>query len=344
MSSFVLRAAVLAAAFYPAFSIAAPLTLDEALQLATLRSEAARAARASAISAGEASRASGQLPDPVLGVSIENVPVTGPDRFRTNRDEMTMKRIGISQEWVSADKRALRTAAGAAMVAREAAGIAAASSDVRTQAAVAYIDAYFTAEALKLSTLNESHAREATVTARARLSSGSGGPQDALAMSVAQGVAEDDTADLRQQLASLNIALVRWIGRSPEELSPPTLPNLPDEQVFVDTYPTVVAKRRDIDVARQEAAVTSANRRPNWTWQVAYGQRTGFSDMATIGVSIPLPVAAGARQDRETASRLALVDKAEAELAEAMRGAQAEFRQLASEQTHPANPGRGEKH
>lgn len=334
MFPFLSRAAALAAAVFPVFSFAAPLTLDEALQLATERSGAARAARASATSASETSRAAGQLPDPVLGVSLENLPVTGSDRFSTTRDNITMKRIGISQEWVSAEKRSLRTAASTAMVARERASFAAANAETRLQTTLAYVDAYYAAEALKLATLNERHANEAMQTAKVRLASGSGNAQDVLGLASAQGVAEDDTADLRQQLESMRIGLVRWIGAPVEELVAPDLPLAPDEQTFVEAHPTTVAKRLDIEVARQDAAVTASNRNPNWTWQASYGQRTGFSDMATIGVSIPLPVAPGNRQDRETASKLALVDKAEAELAEATRAAQAEFRQLASEQQH----------
>src|SRR3954469_6719268 len=53
--------------------------------------------------------------------------------------------------------------------------------------------------------------------------------------------------------------------------------------------------------------------------------------MVSFGVSIPLPVAPAERQDRETMARLALVDKAEANLAEATRAARAEFRALASD-------------
>ena len=82
-------------------------------------------------------------------------------------------------------------------------------------------------------------------------------------------------------------------------------------------HPTVVAKRRDIEVARQDTTVARLNRKPNWTWEVSYGQRTGYPDLVSFGVSIPLPVAPAQRQDRETAAKLALVDKAEAELAEA---------------------------
>lgn len=336
MFPFSLRAAAVAvgAAVIPAFCLAAPLSLDEALQMATQRSEAARAAKAGATSASEAARAAGQLPDPVLAVSLENVPVTGSDRFSTTRDSQTMKRLGISQEWISREKRSLKTAAAAAMAAREGASFAAANADARVQAALAYIDAYYAGEALKLSDQNQSHAREATEIARARLASGAGSAQEVLGLVSAQGMAEDESADLLQQLASTNINLARWIGRPPEQLLAPLLPDLGSEQAFVDTYAAVVAKRRDIDVARQEAAVAASSRRPNWTWQVSYGQRTGFSDMATVGVNIPLAIAPAARQDRETSSKLALVEKAEAELAEVSRTAQAEYLQLASEQDH----------
>jgi outer membrane protein TolC len=51
----------------------------------------------------------------------------------------------------------------------------------------------------------------------------------------------------------------------------------------------------------------------------------------SFGVSIPLPVAPAARQDRETAARRAAVEKAEAELVEAQRTAQGEYDALASD-------------
>src|SRR5215218_8624249 len=111
-------AAAAAAAMLPAHAGAAPLSLEQALELAAQRSQAARAARAGASGAAEAARAAGQLPDPMLSVGVDNLPVTGPDRLRTTADSMTMKRVGISQEWVSPDKRALRQAAAQAQAGR----------------------------------------------------------------------------------------------------------------------------------------------------------------------------------------------------------------------------------
>jgi outer membrane protein, heavy metal efflux system len=331
MISVSLRAAALAAAILPALATAAPITLEDAIARAVLRSEATRAARAGAASAGETARAAGQLPDPMLGVSVENVPATGPERLRTTVEPMTMKRVAFSQEWVPSDKRALRESAATAALARENATIAATSSDTRLQTALAYIDSYFAAEALKLGVDSEHHAHEALRVAKARLASGGASSPDVLALASAQGLAEDDTAEARQQLASAAVNLSRWTGVASDEFVAPSLPQAADEQAFVDRQPAVVEKQRAIGMARAEAAVASSNRRPNWTWEVAYGQRTGLPDLVSVGVNIPLPIAPAARQDRETAAKLALAEKAEAELAEARRAAQAEYRQLASD-------------
>ena len=325
MPSFTLPAAALAAALLPLLVEAAPLSLEAALDLAVQRSEAARSARAGVSSASEAARAAGQLPDPMLRAGVDNLPVTDGDRFSTTRDSMTMKRIGISQEWLSRDKRGARQAAADASVSREAAQADAAVAETRLQTALAYLDAFYATEALKLTTLMEHHAHEEVEAARARLSSSTGSGQDVLTLTGARGTAEDESAEVRQLQSAATVALQRWVGTQPDELRPAALAPAPSEQAFVAGHPTVVAMQRAIDVAKQAAAIASSERKPNWTWEVSYGQRTGYSDMVSVGVSIPLQLARDQRQDRETASKLALVDKAEADLVEATRAATAEY-------------------
>jgi outer membrane protein TolC len=331
MFATLLRASALAAALLPALAGAAPLGLDQALELAVQRSEAARAARAGVASAAQAARAAGQLPDPMLRAGIDNLPVTGADRFSTTRESMTMKRIGIGQEWVSADKRAARQAAADAVVGRESAAVLAAAAEARVQAALAFIEAYYAAEALKLGTLMEHHAHEAFEAARARLAGAAGSSQDVLALTASHGVAADESAELRQQQGAARVMLERWVGMQADELMAPAGLVPVTEQVYVAQHPSVVAAQRELEVARQEAAVAASNRKPNWSWELSYGQRTGYADMVSFGVSLPLPVAPAQRQDRDIAARLALVDKADAALAEASRAAIAEYRALAGD-------------
>jgi cobalt-zinc-cadmium efflux system outer membrane protein len=331
MQTHFLRAAALAAALLPTLVGAGPLTLETALDMAVQRSEAARAGRASVLSASEASRAAGQLPDPTLNVGVDNLPVTGPDRLSTTRDSMTMKRIGFSQEWVSQDKRAARRNAAEALVNRQSVLAKAAVADTRLQTALAYLDAFYAGEALKLTTVMEHHAHEELEAARGRLSSANASSQEVLALTGARGAAEDESAEVRQQQGAAIVLLERWVGLRADELLAPKEVPLPTEEDYVGAHPGVIALLRDTDVARQEAAATAANRDPNWTWGVSYGQRTGYSDMVTFGVSIPIPLSRGERQDRDTAAKLALVDKAEADLAEATRTAAGEYRGLVSD-------------
>ncbi|MFN3809044.1 MAG: TolC family protein [Roseateles asaccharophilus] len=326
----VLRTATMAAALLPVHSWAAPLTLAQALDLAVQRSEAARSARAGARGAAEVARSAGQLPDPVLRAGVDNLPVSGGDRFGT-RDSMTMKRIGIGQEWLSAEKRAARQTAAEAIVGRETATVQVVAAEVRLQTGLAYLDAYFAGAALKLATRAEQHAGEELEAARARLSSASGSSQEVLGLSGALGIAEDEAAEVRQQGDAARAALERWIGTPVDELAAPAGLSVLQEPGYTASHPAVRAAQRELELARREAELARTNRAPNWSWELSYGQRAGYPDMVSVGISIPLPVARAQRQDRDIAAKLALTDKAEAALAEALRVATGEYRALASD-------------
>ena len=305
--------------------IAASLSFQQALELAVQRSQSARSARAGMNSAAQSARVAGQLPDPMLRAGIDNLPVTGPDRLSTTRDSMTMKRIGISQEWLSAEKRAARTAAAQALVGREQAQLKATLAETRLQTALAYLDAFYAEEALSLATLMEHHAREELAAARARLQSATGSSQEVLALTSALAMAQDESAELRQQQGAAGVALRRWTGVVAGEVRPPPERSGLPEDGFVAGHPSVMGRQQDVEVARLEAASTAINANPNWTWEASYGQRSGYSDMVSVGVSIPLPVAPGERQNRETVAKLSIVDRAQAELDEARRAAHAEY-------------------
>jgi cobalt-zinc-cadmium efflux system outer membrane protein len=323
-----LRATAMVAVMLPAYAAAAPFTLDQAVDVAIKRSELTRSRRAGVASASAMASASGELPDPVLRVALEDLPVTGADRFHTARDSMTTKRVELAQEWLSTDKRAARRAAADAVVSRESITWQAAAANTRLQTTLAFLDAFYAAEALKLTTLMEHHAHEELALSRARLASATSSSQEVLGLTGALGIAEDDVAEVTQQQVVANVAMERWVGFHSDEIASPGSFAIPSEAVYVARHPTVMTMRRDTDVAERAVAVAAANRNPNWSWEVGYAQRTGFSDLFTVGVSIPLPIARERRQDRETASKLALVERADADLADAVRMATAEYRSL----------------
>jgi outer membrane protein TolC len=194
---------------------------------------------------------------------------------------MTMKRFGAA-EWLSGDRRDARRAAAERRSARKSGRIAAA--DARLQTALAYIDAFYVGEALQLTTLMEHHAHEQLETARARVASASGSSEEVLRLGAARGMAEDESAELRQQQSAARVALQRWTERAPRRVRPTGF-LVPSEDDYVNADPTVAALQRDVESAHRGGG-NVVEPPSNWTWEVAYEQRTGYSDMISFGVSI----------------------------------------------------------
>ncbi len=77
----------------------APLTFEETLRLAAGQSRQLAAQDAAISAASEISAAASRFPDPVLRLGVDNLPLDGPDRYSTTADFMTMRRIGVMQEF-----------------------------------------------------------------------------------------------------------------------------------------------------------------------------------------------------------------------------------------------------
>ena len=95
-----------------AFAQSAPsesLSLESALQLAQMRSSLLLAQDSAATASRQMAVSAGQLPDPTLKLGINNLPVTSSDRFSLSRDFMTMRSVGVMQEFTRSDKREARS-------------------------------------------------------------------------------------------------------------------------------------------------------------------------------------------------------------------------------------------
>ena len=85
-----------------------PLSLNEAVRLAEDDSPAITARKSAVESAEDAVAPAGALPDPQLVAGIDNLPVTTGDAFNVTRDFMTMRKIGVMQNFPQREKRRSR--------------------------------------------------------------------------------------------------------------------------------------------------------------------------------------------------------------------------------------------
>ncbi|CAN7388547.1 TolC family protein [Massilia sp. LjRoot122] len=300
------------------------LTLDQALALASSVSASAKAARASVAASEHAAARADQLPDPTLKLGIDNLPVTGPDRFRPTADFMTMRRIGIEQQWVSRGKRQARTE----LARRSVEAVEAIHLDklaaIRVETGKAWMTVLHKQRALALT---RSIAREMESELAALQAAHRGAK--ASASDVLQARAElllggDDVEAAEQDLETALLQLRRWTRTDAMAVSneAPKLDTALSRSAMPDLdrmHPAVLNARRSVDLADADAGAAIQESRPDWSFEAGFAQRGAqFSNMVSFGVSIPLSIHRSQRQDREIAEKAALGTRARLEYEEAL--------------------------
>ena len=83
----------------------------------------------------------------------------------------------------------------------------------------------------------------------------------------------------------------------------------------------------EIDAVETDARLAQANKQADWSVEASYAQRgPAYSNMLSIGASVPLQWDQKNRQNRELAAKLALVDEAKARYEDMFRNHEAEVR------------------
>lgn len=339
LTSSLLRGAI-SLGFAAAFSLAAhaqapALTLEESVRIAAERSSAAAAADAQGRAAAEMAVAAGQLPDPVLKLGINNVPTSGADQWSTTRDFMTMRSVGLMQEWTGYEKREARSERAERDVELAGAMGVMARTDAQREAAVAWFERYY------LEAMREVLGREAieverqAEAAQVLYRGGRGMQADVFAMRGEVARLEDRRDELARRIAIAKSRLARWLGPDAERPLG-ALPVLADlglrDNDLVErlrTHPELDVYARREEVAEAEVRLARLNKRPDWTVELMYGQRgQDYSDMVSVNVAVPLQWNTRNRQDRELAAKLAMLEETRAASLEAERMHIAEVRAL----------------
>jgi outer membrane protein TolC len=167
---------------------------------------------------------------------------------------------------------------------------------------------------------------------------GHGSQTDVFAARAAVALIGDRIAQTERQVATARTQLARWIG-APADDALAALPPLDAVRVRPEELDTQLAHHPDIavlfkreELAQAEAEVARANKKSDWSVELMYSQRgPAFSNMVSVNVAVPLQWDQPRRQDRELASKLAMVEQARAEREEETRMHAAEIRSMLQE-------------
>ncbi len=303
----------------------APLTLTEALKLAT-QSSSLLAAQRSAITAAEEMLVSArELPDPKLRLGIDNLPADGPMRYSLTRDFMTMRKIGVMQEFVRDEKREIKGQRAGHELAREQAVLSDTQSALRRDVALTWIDRYFAEHMAKVIDEQYAETNLQRESLQARLRANQAQPAELLALQINLQSLLDRRAEFEKQAARATALLSRWLGAAstrPLAALPGRLLVTQHQELtsHASNHPHLQSLERQINVAQNDAALAQAATKPDWSLEVVYAQRgPQFSNMLSVQVSIDLPLFQSRRQDRASATKLAQLEQTRALKDDAMR-------------------------
>jgi outer membrane protein TolC len=313
----------LAALCLPALS-SAGLSFDEATRLA--RDQApSLVAQSSALAGAQAAQpAAAALPDPRLTLGVDNLPISGPDRYSLTRDFMTMQRIGLMQEVPNRGKREARVAGAQARVEREQAVLAVAQLAVQREAALAWLAVHFAERRAAQLVELERENRILLDTLDARVAAGRAMPaestmarQEALALA-------DRRDDVQRDVAKARAALRRWVGARADEAlegGPPALAVQPEAvRAGLHRHAEVAPYGAMQAMAQSELSEARAEQNGDWGWEVSYNKRgSQYGDMVSFQFSFELPWQKDQRQQPQIAARLKQVQRVEAERDETIR-------------------------
>ena len=314
------------------------LSLADAQRIAVERSRQLVAQDASITASREMAAAAGQLPDPVLRLGIDNLPVDTSDRFSLTRDFMTMRRIGVMQEFTRGDKRRLRSARFERETERAVAEKSVAVAALRKDTALAWLERYYLERMRAVVAANADESKLEIEAAEGAYRAGRGSQVDIYTARASRVALDDRLSDLDRRIRNARTQLQRWVGDAGDYL-------LAGEPAFktvrldghtldqeIERHPEIALLARNVAIAETEAELARANKQADWSVELAYQERgSAFSNMVSVGVSIPLQWDQKNRQDRELAAKLALTERARAQQEDTLRAHIAEIRAMLNE-------------
>ncbi len=294
-----------------------PLTLAESIQLATQNQPLLQSLDDAAMASRQAAIAEGQLPDPKIKFGVINLPVTRNDSLRFDRDDQTMANLGLAQDMTPRRKREAASNRMLAEADQFYTEQIATARTIERDVALAWLDVY---EAQRKSDLyqrmTDDMVAERKVQA-ASVSSGAIKTSDVLRMDTQISMTNEKRIVALRDERKARATLARWIGQAASRSISSELPGITDTsphnalQAELDKHPLLLNAAQSEKVAQLDVDNAQANLERNWGWEIGYGKRfADRSDMLSVQVSIDLQLDRANRQDRRTAEKLILVEKA----------------------------------
>jgi len=298
------------------------IVLQELVSEALKNNPEIRAARSEREAASQRITPAGALDDPMLEAGLLNVPTTS---YRLNREDMTMKMLGVAQKLPWPGKRALRQEVAAKEAQSVEHGYRETVNRVVREVKMAYLDLALATESIRLLRENRLVLEQFLRIAESRYSLGQSPQADVFKAQTQLGKMSEEILRMEREVPTLEAELAKLAGRGGKAqrvLAP--LPMLNDAGLSFDALQAAALRQRPqlhglrAMLERSNSMVELARKdyRPDFDVRLSYGQRdnmldgTRRPDMVSLTVAINLPVWRRNKLDPRIAEAHAMRDQA----------------------------------
>jgi outer membrane protein TolC len=277
------------------------LGLEEALALASTDQPRIAANERQAQAYEQAAVAARSLPDPQLSVGVQDLPILGKQAFSLTKDDFTMYTIGLMREQVRRSKReaAANGILAEALVSRRQASVE--ERHIRREVMIAWVNAVEARAKQRILTVSIHDLASGRKLIEAEIPAGGGTPALALQADAEIALEQSQLADAVGAEGRARAELARWIGSAAKRPLPDVVPDVAvplDIVPPIDAHPEVEVALAQQQVAEREVEVARQDRNWDPSYSVSLGLRPKYSQMISVGVSIPLQFNRRNKQDR----------------------------------------------
>ncbi|QKJ66946.1 TolC family protein [Deefgea piscis] len=305
------------------------VTFESAQQLALTNAPQLRASHAQITAAQQLAIPAGELPDPKIKLAVDNLPVSGPDRFNPSFNGMAMQTVALMQEFPNRDKRNARIQAANARIAISEMDNKITQQNVARDTAQAWITQYSVEQQLRLIDALEAENQLFSQVIQAQLASGKGSISDTILPKQERARLGEMRDELSARRAQAMAQLKRWVGIAANE---GVTGQLPTFQIDAHTLQNHLANRPELatfdpkgNVLNAEIAEARAGKTPDWGVELKYQRNPHDDDSIMLEFSFDLPIFSGQRQDPMIAAKVAEKTALDAEREASLRERSAEL-------------------
>ncbi|ESK53577.1 MAG: TolC family protein [Acinetobacter sp.] len=279
---------------------AQPLTLDTALKLAEQYAPTLRANSAQIEGAENMVSASGILPNPKLFVGLDNYPVSGDAAWSVTQEGMTMKKIGIMQDFPNRAKRLAEIELAKAELGSANAQTEILRIELRQKVASVWLKRFYLERKLALyDDLLSENGLLFQIT-QTQVTSGRTMVTNAISPKLDKTVLLDQKDDLLRDLNKAKLELHRLISADSSRTT--EIESLPSQEPVInfDTsrlyhhlhqLPELKAFQAERQTAEAKLKQAQALQKSDWSIEFAYQHRAPeFGDMIGVHLTTELPV------------------------------------------------------